>query len=96
MDLNNLRRMAEKTGQRTGPGSDVGSARAGTEDLDDLTLEDENFTVKTLSQSTARESDLQSGIGLDEILLTRRDRLLGRVFPLELLAKIKEATKPMP
>lgn len=55
MDLNNLRRMAEKASQRTGPGSDVGSAKTGTEDLDDLTLEDENFTVKTLSQSTARE-----------------------------------------
>lgn len=58
MDLNNLRRMAEKASQRTwpGPGSDASSARAGTEDLDDLTLEDENFTVKTLSQSTARRS----------------------------------------
>lgn len=54
MDLNNLRRMAEKTSQRPGPGSDASSARAATEDLDDLTLEDENFTVKTLSQSTAR------------------------------------------
>lgn len=55
MDLNNLRRMAEKASQRTGTGSEASSARAGTEDLDDLTLEDENFTVKTLSQSTARE-----------------------------------------
>lgn len=60
MDLNNLRRMAEKAGHRTGTASDVGSARAGTEDLDDLTLEDENFTVKTLSQSTAREFDTSS------------------------------------
>lgn len=59
MDLNNLRRMAEKAGQRTGAGSESSSARAGTEDLDDLTLEDENFTVKTLSQSTARELDLR-------------------------------------
>lgn len=56
MDLNNLRRMAEKASQqRTGTGSEAGGARAGTEDLDDLTLEDENFTVKTLSQCTARE-----------------------------------------
>lgn len=60
MDLNNLRRMAEKASQRTGPGSDASSARAGTEDLDDLTLEDENFTVKTLSQSTAREFRLHA------------------------------------
>lgn len=57
MDLNNLRRMAEKAGQRGGPSSDVSSSiRADTEDLDDLTLEDENFTVKTLSQSTARKA----------------------------------------
>lgn len=55
MDLNNLRRMAEKAGQRAGTGSDDAGAKAGTEDLDDLTLEDENFTVKTLSQSTARK-----------------------------------------
>lgn len=55
MDLNNLRRMAEKAGQRSVTGSDDAGARAGTEDLDDLTLEDENFTVKTLSQSTARK-----------------------------------------
>ncbi|KAF3763992.1 hypothetical protein M406DRAFT_95506 [Cryphonectria parasitica EP155] len=56
MDLNNLRRMAEKASQRSGTGSDVSSARGGVEDLDDLTLEDENFTVKTLSQSTAHYS----------------------------------------
>lgn len=55
MDLNNLRRMAEKASQRSGTGSDDAGAKAGTEDLDDLTLEDENFTVKTLSQSTARK-----------------------------------------
>lgn len=61
MDLNNLRRMAEKASQRSGPGSDVGSARAGVEDLDDLTLEDENFTVKTLSQSTARKCIYRAG-----------------------------------
>lgn len=59
MDLNNLRRMAEKASQRTGTGSVGNGVRAGTEDLDDLTLEDENFTVKTLSQSTARESPPQ-------------------------------------
>lgn len=55
MDLNNLRRMAEKASQRSGTGSEDAGAKAGTEDLDDLTLEDENFTVKTLSQSTARK-----------------------------------------
>lgn len=54
MDLNNLRRMSDKARQKTSAASDVGSDRPGTEDLDDLTLEDENFTVKTLSQSTAR------------------------------------------
>lgn len=63
MDLNNLRRMAEKAGQRSGTGSEDAGARAGTEDLDDLTLEDENFTVKTLSQSTARKQSTH-GIGL--------------------------------
>lgn len=54
MDLNNLRRMSDKARQKTSVGSDLGSDKPGTEDLDDLTLEDENFTVKTLSQSTAR------------------------------------------
>lgn len=53
LDLNNLRRMADKAGRRSE--SDVGSAMTGTDELDDLTLEDENFTVKTLSKSTARE-----------------------------------------
>lgn len=54
MDLNNLRRMSDKARQKTSAASDVGSDKPGTDDLDDLTLEDENFTVKTLSQSTAR------------------------------------------
>lgn len=54
MDLNNLRRMSDKTKQKTAVGSEVGNEGPGTEDLDDLTLEDENFTVKTLSQSTVR------------------------------------------
>lgn len=53
LDLNNLRRMADKAGRRSE--SDNASAITGTDELDDLTLEDENFTVKTLSQSTARE-----------------------------------------
>lgn len=56
LDLTNLRRMADKAGRRTE--SDNGSTLAGNDELDDLTLEDENFTVKTLSQSTARESTL--------------------------------------
>lgn len=55
MDLNNLRRMVDKAGQRAGSKSDVGSVKGGTEDLDDLTLEDENFTLKALSQSTTRK-----------------------------------------
>lgn len=54
LDLNNLRRMADKAGRRSE--SDNGSMMAGNDELDDLTLEDENFTVKTLSQSTARKS----------------------------------------
>lgn len=54
LDLNNLRRMADKAGRRSE--SDHGSTMARNDELDDLTLEDENFTVKTLSQSTARES----------------------------------------
>lgn len=53
LDLNNLRRMADKAGRRSE--SDIGSTMTGADELDDLTLEDENFTVKTLSQSTARE-----------------------------------------
>lgn len=56
MDLSNLRRMADKVRQRAGPGSDVGDERPEPEYLDDLTLEDENFTVKTLSQSIARKN----------------------------------------
>lgn len=47
MDVNNLRRMAEKAAS--------GGGQLRMDDLDDLTLEDENFTVKTLSQSTARK-----------------------------------------
>lgn len=55
LDLNNLRRMADKAGRRSE--SDNGSSTmGGPDELGDLTLEDENFTVKTLSQSTARES----------------------------------------
>lgn len=80
MDLNNLRRMAEKAGQRTGgPGSEAGaSVRAGTEDLDDLTLEDENFTVKTLSQSTARKLlSCFSSICVSVLLIFMDARLLG-------------------
>lgn len=55
MDLNNLRRMVDKAGQRAGSKSDAGSVKGGVEDLNDLTLEDENFTVKALSQSTTRK-----------------------------------------
>ncbi|PSR82414.1 fungal-specific transcription factor domain-domain-containing protein, partial [Coniella lustricola] len=55
-DLNNLRRMVDKAGQRAGSKSDAGSVKGGAEDLDDLTLEDENFTVKALSQSTTHYS----------------------------------------
>ena len=56
MDLSNLRRMSDKVRQRAGPASDVGDEKPEPEYLDDLTLEDENFTVKTLSQSIARKS----------------------------------------
>lgn len=56
MDLSNLRRMSDKVRQRAAPASDVGEERPEPEYLDDLTLEDENFTVKTLSQSIARKS----------------------------------------
>lgn len=56
MDLSNLRRMSDKVRQRAAPVSDVGEERPEPEYLDDLTLEDENFTVKTLSQSIARKS----------------------------------------
>lgn len=56
MDLSNLRRMSDKVRQRAAPASDVGEERPEPEYLDDLTLEDENFTVKTLSQSIARTS----------------------------------------
>lgn len=56
MDLSNLRRMSDKVRQRAAPASDVGDDRPEPEYLDDLTLEDENFTVKTLSQSIARKS----------------------------------------
>lgn len=61
MDLNNLRRMSDKARQKTSAASDIGSEKPGTEDLDDLTLEDENFTVKTLSQSTARRWTMPHG-----------------------------------
>jgi hypothetical protein len=54
MDLSNLRRMSDKVRQRAAPPSDVGEERPEPEYLDDLALEDENFTVKTLSQSIAR------------------------------------------
>lgn len=53
LDLPNLRRMADKAGRRSE--SDNGSTMGGSDDLGDLTLEDEHFTVKTLSQNTARE-----------------------------------------
>lgn len=56
MDLSNLRRMSDKVRQRPAPASDVGEERPEPEYLDDLALEDENFTVKTLSQSIARKS----------------------------------------
>lgn len=56
MDLSNLRRMSDKVRHRAGSASDVGDDRPEPEYLDDLTLEDENFTVKTLSQSIARKS----------------------------------------
>lgn len=56
MDLSNLRRMSDKVRQRAAPASDVGDERPEPEYLDDLALEDENFTVKTLSQSIARKS----------------------------------------
>lgn len=55
MDLSNLRRMSDKVRQRAAPASDVGDEKPEPEYLDDLTLEDENFTVKTLSQSIARK-----------------------------------------
>ena len=47
MDINSLRRISERINS---------SQRAGMEadELDEVTLEHENFTVKTLSQSTAR------------------------------------------
>lgn len=56
MDLSNLRRMSDKVRQRPAPASEVGDERPEPEYLDDLALEDENFTVKTLSQSIARKS----------------------------------------
>lgn len=58
MDLSNLRRMSDKVRQRPAPASEVGDERPEPEYLDDLALEDENFTVKTLSQSIARKCQL--------------------------------------
>jgi hypothetical protein len=55
LDLSNLRRMSDKVRQRAAPTSDAGDDRPEPEYLDDLALEDENFTVKTLSQSIARK-----------------------------------------
>lgn len=56
MDLSNLRRMSDKVRQRAGAATDdVGDEKPEPEYLDDLALEDENFTVKTLSQSIARK-----------------------------------------
>lgn len=57
MDLSNLRRMSDKVRHRAEPASDLGDERPEPEYLDDLTLEDENFTVKTLSQSIARKRE---------------------------------------
>lgn len=96
MDLNNLRRMAEKAGQRAGAGSDDAGAKAGTEDLDDLTLEDENFTVKTLSQSTARKRTCRIRVSSEAHTLTLRTiRLLWRILTLEFLSEAAAKVEPM-
>ncbi|ROW02429.1 hypothetical protein VMCG_06016 [Cytospora schulzeri] len=81
MDLNNLRRMSDKARQKTSAASDIGSDRPGTEDLDDLTLEDENFTVKTLSQSTAHYSGEFSHWNFSQKLRRRLSQCLDSNVP---------------
>ncbi|KUI62496.1 hypothetical protein VP1G_09620 [Cytospora mali] len=81
MDLNNLRRMSDKARQKTSAASDVGSDRQATDDLDDLTLEDENFTVKTLSQSTAHYSGEFSHWNFSQKLRRRLSECLDSNVP---------------
>ncbi|ORY65551.1 fungal-specific transcription factor domain-containing protein [Pseudomassariella vexata] len=54
LDVNNLRRITERL--KTGPGSNNATGYIDWEDLEGLTLEDESFTVKTLSPGTAHYS----------------------------------------
>ncbi|KAK2609440.1 hypothetical protein N8I77_002937 [Diaporthe amygdali] len=82
MDLSNLRRMADKVRQRAGPGSDVGDERPEPEYLDDLTLEDENFTVKTLSQSIAHYSGEFSHWNFSQKLRRRLSQCLDSDIPI--------------
>ncbi|KKY30357.1 putative c6 transcription factor [Diaporthe ampelina] len=82
MDLSNLRRMSDKVRQRAGPASDVGDEKPEPEYLDDLTLEDENFTVKTLSQSIAHYSGEFSHWNFSQKLRRRLGQCLDLDIPI--------------
>ncbi|EFX02989.1 c6 zinc finger domain containing protein [Grosmannia clavigera kw1407] len=73
-DLNNLRRIHDRisSAQRAGSGP-----RDAVGDLDDVALKDENFTVKTLTQSTAHYSGEFSHWNFSQRLRQRLVQFLG-------------------
>ncbi|KAI3400359.1 hypothetical protein diail_3376 [Diaporthe ilicicola] len=85
MDLSNLRRMSDKVRQRAAPASEDGDERLEPEYLDDLTLEDENFTVKTLSQSIAHYSGEFSHWNFSQKLRRRLSQCLDSDVPISSL-----------
>ncbi|KAG8158284.1 hypothetical protein KVR01_012045 [Diaporthe batatas] len=82
MDLSNLRRMSDKVRQRPATASEVGDERPEPEYLDDLALEDENFTVKTLSQSIAHYSGEFSHWNFSQKLRRRLSQCLDSDIPI--------------
>ncbi|KAL1849878.1 hypothetical protein Daus18300_013135 [Diaporthe australafricana] len=97
MDLSNLRRMSDKVRQRAGPASEDGDDRPEPEYLDDLTLEDENFTVKTLSQSIAHYSGEFSHWNFSQKLRRRLSQCLDSDVPISSLRlDARDAARNLP
>ncbi|POS72316.1 hypothetical protein DHEL01_v209287, partial [Diaporthe helianthi] len=82
MDLSNLRRMSDKVRQRPAPASEAGDERPEPEYLDEMALEDENFTVKTLSQSIAHYSGEFSHWNFSQKLRRRLSQCLDSDIPI--------------
>lgn len=83
-DIQSLRRAADELKiKHRGSDSEAPSTRVDVEELEDLAIDDEDFTIKALPDNTTRESSWLTpfplGIGLT------LSRILGRVFLSEFL-----------